>query len=144
MDNFKFMFNFEKLQNNFYAYRQNIGEIMRYLFGFFYFRLYLIILLGVNLINWLLAWWLEISVNQDLMILHYNINFGVNLIGEVNRVFIIPALGLIIILINTVLASVNMRHKDFKFITIILQSVALVVNFFLLLALGSVYLINFR
>lgn len=138
------MLNFENWQDNFYTFRQNSFEKFKYIFGFFYFRFFLIILLGLNIFLWILAWWLSISISQELMILHYNINFGVDLIGGVEQIFIIPALGFIIILINTILASASSRHKDFKFITFILQSTALAVNFFLLLALGSIYLINFR
>ena len=132
------------LQGKFYSGRQEMGQALGYLFSFFYFRLYLIVNLGLNLLIWLFVWFINAGTNQNLIKLHYNVDFGVDLIGEVGRLLIIPLLGLIIIFINIFLVAINSKHKNLKFIVNLLLGSALVVNLFLLIALGSIYLINFR
>ena len=132
------------LQGKFYSGRQKLGQALGYLFGFFYFRIYLIINLGLNLLIWLFVWFINAGSGQNLIKLHYNVDFGVDLIGEVGQLFTIPLLGLIIIFINISLIAINSRHKNLKFIVNLLLGSALAVNMFLLIALGSIYLINFR
>ncbi|MDD5031854.1 MAG: hypothetical protein PHR36_02290 [Patescibacteria group bacterium] len=138
------MFDLSKFQENFYLSRQKFFGALSYLSGYFFIRLYFIVLLGLNLLIWLIAYFINKSVSQDLVVLHYNIDFGVDLIGNVSRIYIIPLLGLIIILVNAVLIFIFSRRKDFKFFSHLLLTAALAVNLFLLIALGSVYLVNFR
>lgn len=133
-----------KFHENFYLLRQRFFGALSYLSGYFFIRLYFIVLLGLNLLIWLIAYFINASVSQDLVVLHYNIDFGVDLIGSVKRIFIIPLLSLIITLINVVLVFGFSRHKDFKFFAHLLLTASLAVNLFLLIALGSIYLINFR
>lgn len=135
---------FLRFYDNFYSLRRKISSRFVHLLGFSYIRLYLIILLGFNLFIWLIVYLLNINVSQDLVILHYNIDFGVDLIGSVKEIFIIPLLSLMVIVINTILLFALARHKDFRFFAHLLMGTSLVVNFFLLIALSSIYLINFR
>ncbi|MDD5032455.1 MAG: hypothetical protein PHR36_05485 [Patescibacteria group bacterium] len=138
------MADLSRFQENFYSLRQKFFGTFSYLSGFFFIRLYFIVLLGINLLIWLAAYFINVSVSQDLVVLHYNIDFGVDLIGSVKRVYIIPLLGLIIVLVNAVLTFIFSRRQDFKFFSQLLLAASLVVNIFLLIALGSVYLVNFR
>jgi len=138
------MFDLSKIDENFYLLRQKFFGAFSYLSGYFFIRLYFIFLLGINLLIWLAAYFINASVSQDLVVLHYNIDFGVDLIGSVKRVYIIPLLGLIIILVNAVLIFIFSRRQDFKFFSHLLLTASLVVNLFLLISLGSIYLINFR
>ena len=133
-----------RFYENFYLLRQKFFGALSYLSGYFFIRLYFIALLGLNLLIWLIAYFINASVSQDLVVLHYNIDFGVDLIGSVRRIYIIPLLGLIIILVNAILVFIFSRRKDFKFFSHLLLAASLVVNLFLLIALGSIYLINFR
>ena len=112
------------------------------LLGFIYVRIYLIVSIGVNLLNWSTALFINQNVSQKLVFLHYNVNFGVDLIGDVSRVYIIPLLGLIIIVVNFILLI--FIHKHSKFIVHLLLGAALMANLFLSAAIASVYLINFR
>lgn len=131
-----------KLVNYFHLGRQNIGELALNLLSFFYVRMYLIILLGLNLLNWLSALIINKNVSQDLVFLHYNVTLGVNLVGSVKKVYIIPLLGLIIILFNFTLLS--FIHRRDKFIIHLLLSTAILANLFLLAGIVSIYLINLR
>ncbi|MFA4833396.1 MAG: hypothetical protein WC619_00935 [Patescibacteria group bacterium] len=138
------MFDLSKIDENFYLLRQKFFGAFSYLSGYFFIRLYFIFLFGANLLIWLAAYFINASVSQDLVVLHYNIDFGVDLIGSVKRIYIIPLLGLIIILVNAVLIFIFSRRQDFKFFSHLLLTASLAVNLFLLIALGSIYLINFR
>jgi len=114
------------------------------LFSFFFVRFYLIILIGGNIFLWLAVYYINKTVSQDLVALHYNINFGVDLIGHVNKIFIIPSISLLTILLNTILIFILQSHKHFKFIAYLLLSACVMINLFLLLGLMSIYLVNFR
>jgi len=114
------------------------------IFNLFYVRVYLVILFVLNLLSWLFVYFFFTKVSQSLIILHYNVDFGVDLIGDVKNIFIIPALGLFIIIFNLIISSLFLENKHFKFVTHLLLASATLVNLFLLLALGPIYLINFR
>ena len=92
-----------KLLNFFHFWRQALVNMILSLASFIYVRVYLVILAFLNLLNWIVVFIINKNVNQDLIFLHYNVTFGVDLIGNANKVFIMPFLGLIIILINLIL-----------------------------------------
>ena len=132
---------FTKLLNSIYLARHNSWEFIVGLLGFFYVRIYLIIIFGLILLNWLFVYIININVSQDLVVLHYNVDFGVNLIGNVKQIYVIPLTGLVIFIINFILlAFVN---KQDKFFAHLLLGAAMLVNLFLLIAISSVYLVNF-
>jgi hypothetical protein len=103
--------------------------------------MYLIIILGLNLLDWLFVYIININVSQDLVVLHYNVDFGVNLIGDVKQIYIIPLLGLFIILINLILLIIIYRQN--RFFANLLLAGAMLANLFLLIGTASIYLINF-
>jgi len=138
------MFEISRFNESFYTWRQKFVGDFSYLFKFFFIRLCSILLLGFNLFIWLVVYLINLSVSQDLVVLHYNIDFGVDLIGSVKRLFIVPILSLIVFIVNEALLFAFSRHKDFKFIAYLLFGASLAVNLFLVAALGSIYLINFR
>jgi hypothetical protein len=110
--------------------------------------MYLIVISGINLLNWLSAYVININVSRDLVVLHYNVDFGVNLIGNVRQIYTLPLLGLIIFLVNFIILVFifkrNYRLAEAKrvFSHVLLAS-ALGVNLFLFIALTLIYLINF-
>jgi len=65
----------------------------------------------VNLVNWLaLKIWIE---PVDLpIVLHYNVYFGVDVLGDWQKVFLSPVLGLILFLINIGLGLYFYRQKE--------------------------------
>lgn len=138
--------NWLKLLNTIHLAGLNGREIILNFLSFFYARVYLAVLLGLNLLDWLAAYAINKNVSQNLIVLHYNVDFGVNLIGGAKKIYLIPLLGLIIILINFILLAVIHRqgHGQNKFIAHLLLSGAMLANLFLLAGLASLYLINFR
>ncbi len=111
--------------------------------SFFYIRIYLIFLILMNISLWASAYNIFQRVSQDLIVLHYSVDFGVNLIGDVKRLFIIPLLGLLIIIFNFFIILFFNSSKHFKFISHLLLAPILLIHLFLLAALGSIYLVNF-
>ena len=131
-----------KLINYFHFSRAALGEAIFSILGLGLVRLYLVLLLILNLINWFFAFYVSKNVSQSLIILHYNVDLGVNLIGGVANIYIIPALGLAFIFINFLLL-INI-YRQSKFLIHLVLSFSLLVNFFLVASTISVYLINFR
>ena len=131
-----------KIANYFYVSRKSLKEISRYLLGLLYFRIYLLIALTLNLLNWLLVYYFNASLSQNLVILHYNVNLGVNLIGEAGKIYTIPLLGLIFKIFNFILL-LNI-YQEGKFVIHLLLATTAVVNLILIISTASLYLINFR
>lgn len=131
-----------KLINYLYLLKEKFSRIVLNLLQFFYIKVYLVAILFLNAINWLAVYFINRRVSQDLVALHYNIDFGVNLIGSVKRIYLIPFLGLIIALLNLILT--NSLYRQDRFAVHLLLAAALLANLFLLTATASLYLINFR
>lgn len=82
-------------------------------------------------------------INQDIAILHYNVDFGIDLIGNKKSFFVIPLLGLIFIILDKVVLLFLLKKNDFKFLAYFLLSFLLLLHIFLALAQYSIYSINF-
>ena len=112
------------------------------LFSYKNISIYLLFSFIANILNWFIAYYISTKTSSDLIILHYNVDFGADLIGNAERIYTIPILGLVIILINLI-SSFAVR-KGGEFIVHSLFISALVANIFLSIALGALYLVNFR
>ncbi len=131
-----------KILNYIYLGHEKLAQAFFDLTGFMFVRMYLIFLFTLNIINWLLAFYVNNNVSQNLVVLHYNVNLGVNLIGEAKDVYIIPILGLAFIIINFILL-LNIFRKN-KFLIHLLLGFSLLINLFLIAGTLAIYLINFR
>ncbi len=131
-----------KLLNNFYLNRHKAKETIINLLSLSLVKIYLLTILAINAIDWLIVYFINKNLSQSLVILHYNVNLGVNLIGEAVKIYTIPLLGLIFALLNFVLLLYIYRQG--KFVIHLLMSSAILANLFLLAATGAIYLINSR
>lgn len=118
------------------------------LMTFFYIKVYLSAVLVLNILNWVIVYFINAKISQDLAVLHYNVDFGVNLIGSVKQIYVIPLLGLVIFILNLALLIFSFRlnfriFSSGKFFAHILLGSALLANFFLFISLALVYLVNF-
>ena len=134
--------NWYKLLNHFQLGRVGLVDSVLYLVNFFFVRVYLLGLFSLNIINWLLAYYVNKNVSQTLVVLHYNVNLGVNLIGNVRDIYIIPTLGLAFIIINFFLI-LNIYRRS-KFLIHLLLGFSLLINLSLIASTISIYLVNFR
>lgn len=117
----------------------NIGEV----FSLVSFKIYLVVLILLNGFQWTFCYFFLKKLTQNSIILHYNVDFGADLFGDANRIMNIPILGLFIIIFNFIIPLVFLKTKHFKFIMHLFLGTAILVNIFLLLSLGPIYLINF-
>ncbi len=99
----------------------------------------LIASLIINVASWVwLAW--QIAPQQDLIFLHYNVLFGVDLIGDWWKVYYVPLLGLLIILLNTFIGWVFFGRE--KFVAHIIHFVSLLCQIFLLIFSALLVFLN--
>jgi len=131
-----------KILNYLYLSREKLAQAVLYLVGFMFVRMYLLFLFALNIVNWLLALYVNNNVSQNLVVLHYNVNLGVNLIGNAKDIYIIPILGLVFIVINFILL-LNIFRKN-KFLIHLLLGFSLLINLFLIASTLAIYLVNFR
>ena len=134
--------NWHKTLNFLYVGRAKLAEAALYLIGLSFVRVYLSLLAALNILNWLLAYYVNKNVSQNLVVLHYNVDLGVNLIGQARDIYIIPTLGLSFMVINFLLL-LNIYHKN-KFVVHLLLGFSSLVNLFLIAGTMAIYLINFR
>lgn len=107
-----------------------------------YRRNYTLGLIFFSALNWILAWSIFRQSQGQQLILHYNIRFGADRIGDPTYLFFLPAAGLLVFFINLILAS--LLKSDKNFLGHLLLYSAIVSNQLILAGLWSVYLINFR
>lgn len=117
--------------------------LLKDLFSFLFVRVYLIIIVAINLFLGYLSYYMYQKISQNIAILHYNVDFGVDLIGNKINFFSIPLLSLIFILVNLIILLSLVKKKDFKFLSYFLLSFLLLFHIFLVLSIIPIYLINF-
>ena len=74
------------------------------------------------------------------IVLHYNVDWGVNYFGEVKSIFVLPTVGTIIFLLNGVLA-LKLWEKS-RILSYFLTTVTFLVQSFLIVSGIALYLIN--
>ena len=105
-------------------------------------KLLILAALFFNLAAWFLAWLIiaRLPDGQTAVILHYNVLFGIDFIGERWQVWLLPFYGLLICLGNNLLA-VWLYGRD-RLAAQLVCAAAAAANLFLSLALLTIYLIN--
>lgn len=96
-----------------------------------------IICFSLNLLIWIFIIWRFFS-KEEVIPLHYNVYFGVDLVGKRLEIFKLPIIGFFILIINFILSLII--HKDEKLASYILLFVALFCQ--LILLLGSFLILN--
>lgn len=105
-------------------------------------RNYFLISAATILVNFT-AWGLIIfflGKEKFNIILHYNVLFGVDFKGSPDRVFVIPTIGLIIFFLNAIITKFVYQRE--KFIAYLLLLASLICQFFAVIAIVSIILIN--
>lgn len=104
-------------------------------------RWLLIFIAAANLANWAA---LKIFIQPvDLpIIIHYNVYFGVDMLGDWKNLFLMPAIGLVLCLINFSLSLYFYRRKE-RIASYLLLMATLMIQLSLLVASVSVIIINY-
>lgn len=105
-------------------------------------RIIAIITIVLNFLAWAGTIFLLRFIGSEQAVLHYNVVFGIDLIGSALRLLIMPATGIAILVANLLLAASLSEPRDRLFSTIF-TSVALLANLFIVIAVYFIYLINF-
>ncbi len=129
---------------NFYSLGQRALAALSAVWHFFPSRLYLLGLVALQAVAWLQAFFIFRNLSGDFLVLHYNVDFGTDLVGPPVQIFLYPLFGLGISVINIILTAIFNRHKDFSILAHSLLAAALAFGLFLNLALWFIYLVNFR
>lgn len=137
------MFDLSKLHHYLYLGRDRISQVLSDVFDPFHIKVYSLSAIFLNLLAWFLAVFIVDKGKGDPMILHYNMDFGVDLVGPPSQLLVVPGLGLVILVANLLLLLFLYNHTSFKFLSHLILAVAVLVNFFLLISLLPVYTINF-
>jgi hypothetical protein len=133
-----------KILSGYYLAKQRFAAFIFTLTSAFYFKIYLAGIFTANLLTWIAAIVIRRQATENTLILHYNVDFGIDNIAESWRVFFLPLSGLVINLINLILVSVLYKYRQEKLIFHLLFAGALLANLTILTALWALYLINFR
>ena len=95
--------------------------------------------LAINLFSW---FWLSIQIPStgEQLFLHYSVLYGVDYIGDGWKIFYVPLLGMIILVINVLLGWI-FYNKD-KFMAQLLNFAALVCQIFILITVFLLVFLN--
>lgn len=94
----------------------------------------------LNLANWVL---LAVFIRpSDYLILHYNVYFGYDVVGDWRQVFFIPSLGLVFLLINFFLACRFFRKRE-RIASYILLLASIMAEIGLIIASVGVVIVNY-
>lgn len=95
-----------------------------------------------------LAWWQAEFIYRQLagsvLVLHYNVDFGIDLVGDPAQVFGYPLYGLGIFIVNYLIAAAGSGRRDKNVYNHLLLAGAVIFGLALNLALMFIYLINFK
>jgi hypothetical protein len=130
---------YEKISVFLKRFKSLSNDLYRYVF----IKVYFLLVVFINLLLWVSAYLMYRNISQEISILHYNVDFGIDLIGNKNYFFIIPLLSLFFILLNKIILLILLKRDHFKFLAHFLLGFLLLINIFLVLSLFSLYLINF-
>jgi len=130
--------------SRFYDLIDNIKESCRFIFRLYSVRVYLILFFIWQIIIWMQAALINKSLTGDLVALHYNVDFGIDLIAPRPTIFFYPILTMIVFILNLSFLLFLKNNKQVKIINHFLLGAAIFFTVLMSLVLLSVYLINFR
>jgi len=134
--------NLSQLYNTFHLKAEEMRAGFKVLWHDATLRILLLVNLLLNSIGWTISVFINSKIASDIIALHYNVYFGITLIGSPKEVYFIPFLGLFIIMVNGLFLYL-IKEGD-KFFLYLFSACAILVNIFLILGLGAIALINFR
>ncbi len=128
------------------ADKKNLIQRIKFFFSQNYFQnalnIWLIIFsLVLNAANWAILL-IFIKPVDFSVVLHYNVYFGVDVIGDWRKIFFLPALGLFLFFLNLFLARSFYRQEE-KVAAYILMIISLLAQASLIIASITLTLINY-
>jgi ABC-type cobalamin transport system permease subunit len=106
-------------------------------------QIYSFINLGLISLSFVFTWYIYNNISSDLMVLHYNILFGIDKVGYTQEIFVLPLLALAVFILNTTLSISFFRKKHFHFLSHLFPISSLVFNVIIVFSILNLYLVNF-
>lgn len=128
----------------FYSRLEKIKDSFLEIFSYRSGVVYVILLSFYQLILWLEAFFIKKILSGKIVVLHYNIDFGIDLVAPAAYIYYYPLLALIVVFLNFILLMLFYKRKNLNVLINYLLGGALLFSIILSLVLLSVYLINFR
>jgi hypothetical protein len=135
---------YSKLYERFYSLRVKIANSTGEFFSFFPNRLYLITAVIIQAASWWLAYYIFKNLTGDLLVLHYNVDFGIDWVGDLNNIFYFPLVGLAFLLLSIILLFIFGPGRHFRAQSHYLMIGMVLGNMGMFVSLLLVYIINFR
>jgi len=136
--------NYSSFYARIYNIRLSIAKNFGQLFSLPAVKVYAIFLVFLQISAWVQAIMIRRKISDDFLVLHYNIDFGVDLVGRANDIFYYPLAGLLVFILNITLAAFFSRRPQAKITTHLFLASTLIFGSFLSLVLVAINLINFR
>lgn len=103
------------------------------------------VLLGLsglfNVVVWLVLI-LAVSSEREVIILHYNVYLGVDMIGTYWQIFFVPSIGILFLAVNTALGRFLYASQE-RIAAYMLLLAGLMIEFGILIAAVSIALVNY-
>lgn len=93
----------------------------------------------LNIASWVWLVW-NIGKQDQQIFLHYNVLFGVDLIGNWNKMFNLPISGLFILILNATIGWLFFRND--KFISHIFNAIGLITQIIIFIASSLLVFLN--
>lgn len=135
---------YSKIYERLYSLGDSITKTIGEYLSFWPNRLYLGAIILTQIISWWLAYFISNNAEDNLLVLHYNVNFGINWIGDGNLIFYFPALSLSFFLLSLLLIFIFGVGRHFRANSHYLMAGALLSNLGIFLAIFLIYIINFK
>lgn len=135
---------YSKIYERFYSLRDKTAKTTGEFFSFWFNRLYLGGIILIQLVSWWLSYFIFNNIGDNLLVLHYNINFGINWIGDGNLIFYFPFLSLIFLVLALLLIFILGVGRHFRINCHYLMGGTLISNLGIFLAILLIYIINFK
>jgi len=126
--------------------KKSLNEKIKLFFGREYFQSRIILWLLFLAVFFDFANWMLLKIflrsGERRVILHYNVYFGVDSTGVSRGAYLLPAIGLIVLLCNSALSWCFYAKKE-RIASYVLLLTALMVQLSLLISVVSVIIINY-
>ena len=134
--------------SNFYAHWHSLIDKIKTSFGAIFHFVPSLVYMGLVIIGqilaWFQVWFIHRQLSENILVLHYNVDFGIDLVSDPIFIYLYPLLGLGVFFLNFIILAIFHKDKHFKILVHYLLGAAAVFGAFLSIALLAVFLINFR
>ena len=135
---------YSKLYERFYSWLGDLASSFGEFFAYLPNRLNLGISVLLQAISWYLSYFIYKNLTGTLLVLHYNVDFGINWIGDSYKIFYFPLISLSILLISLLTLLIFGPSKHFRFQSNVIMISVIMSNLGILAALLLIYAINFK